>query len=187
MKNKVIIFDIDGVLADYDSKWLEYLEKETKIKYKKVEHAKLDLERGHYEKIKQKYRTDGTKTKLNLIDEAVPKMIEELKKKGMKIAIISSRPGGDYKEIYNDTTIWLSKKGIKYDYLFFGFHKHLMAYREFSSKNCWVIEDAGWYAKRFAEFGFKVYWVSGWGFKCPKGVIPVSTVKEAITKIMEEI
>lgn len=159
---KMVVFDIDDILADYTGCFLEYVRKMTDKTFGDTLEAKEILGRMKYAEIKRAYRAYGKKRDLSLMDDSAPKLISKLKKEGFEVAMVSSRPVEEHSRIYNDTFIWLAEKGFDFDYLLFSRHKHLLIFRAFRDyERCYIIEDDIFYARKIAEFSsFIVFWIA---------------------------
>ena len=157
----IIGVDLDGCLASYHAGFLEFVKLKTgKIV---VDSGKLRLWDDvsevigveKMEEIKHLYRDSGIKANLPLIEGAV-KGMQELKKLGYKIVILSSRPYHLYPRIFSDTQQWLEKNSIPYDAIFFAEDKDQKIIKRFP-KLKFFIEDNGSFALNIALKGYKVF------------------------------
>ena len=108
---KIVSFDIDGVLNNYPKCFIDYVNILTKTKFKSIEAIKKKLSKKNYEKIKDKYRRSNYKYNLK-INSKIIKIINKISKK-YRIQIVTSRPFYKYKKMYKKTAVWLKKNKIK--------------------------------------------------------------------------
>lgn len=193
---KVVVFDIDDILADYTREFLDFVNKRDKSFGKKgkpfesIADVKEKLGRIKYADLKSIYRASGIKRDLKLLDEKAPELIMTLKSKGFQIAMVSSRPVGKHSRIYTDTFIWLLEKGFHFDHLLFSREKHLLIWRTFQDYDkCYVIEDDPFYVEKIASCGFRIFWVVKEKKKLDyifRNIEKVLSLEEAINKILKE-
>lgn len=115
-KTKTVTLDIDGVLNNYPSCWLDYIELQQKKRFVTIADAKKELGQDVYSDIKEKYRTSGYKSMLP-VNPLAPAFTKFLKEKGYKIIIATSRPFDSYEGLRKLTLEWLTNNGIIFDFL----------------------------------------------------------------------
>jgi len=152
---KVCAIDLDGVLVDYPKCWIDFINAETKNKFKSLYEAKEILIYNDYKRIKKKYRTCEVKATLPIKTNAL-EFITALKKDDFKIILLTSRPYRQYREIWKDTTIWLRNNGIDIDGIIWDEEKHWAVLREFPYIR-FMVEDNAEIANQVARVGYKVY------------------------------
>lgn len=115
-KRKTVTLDIDGVLNNYPTCWLDYIELEQKKRFLTIADAKKELGQDVYSEIKEKYRTSGYKSMLP-VNPIAPAFTKLLKEKGYKIIIATSRPFDSYEGLRKLTFDWLVNNEITFDFL----------------------------------------------------------------------
>lgn len=113
---KTISIDIDGVLNNYPTCWLDYIELQQNEKFTSIEDAKIKLGERVYSDIKEKYRTSGHKGKIP-VNPIASEFTKLLKKTGYKIIIATSRPFDLYPGLETLTLNWLKSNNIEFDFL----------------------------------------------------------------------
>ncbi len=156
LKNKeVIVFDIDGVINNYPTCYLDWIYKETKIKYSDMEDIKEKLDIKTYEDLKEKYRLSGVKANQPINNDTV-KLMNDLKAEGNTIILYTTRPVNRYKRINSDTLRWLKKNKIPFDAIYWtDFQKEDFYKLGLNIK--FIVEDDINNAKLFSAEGYKVY------------------------------
>jgi hypothetical protein len=114
--NKIAIFDIDGVLADYPKCFLSWVNDNYNLKYDSIDEMKKTIEISRYEEIKLKYRQCGIKRKLP-IDKDIVSLIKKCKNVGFTIWIVTTRP--DIEPVKSDTLFWLKNNKVPFNEVFF--------------------------------------------------------------------
>lgn len=155
MKTKICIFDIDGVLNYYPDCYVDFVNEQLSQKFNSLEEIKNTLCYSDYKRIKEHYRTCGIKEDLQVRENAKT-ILRTLKQLGYYIIILSSRPVDEYNSLIIQTTNWLKKNQLEYDYLAFGQEKHLDIIQKFGNVE-FVVEDNRKFANNIAKHGYKVY------------------------------
>lgn len=112
----IVITDIDGCLTDYPAVFLSWLSEFKELSFNSLEELKDSISNDEYEVLKHSYRTSGIKRNLPVFSGA-KETLNGLKKKGMIIWIVTTRPG--WEPVLSDTKFWLDKNEMCYDELFF--------------------------------------------------------------------
>jgi uncharacterized HAD superfamily protein len=158
MNVKICIFDIDGVLNYYPECFIEYINECTGENFSDLSQMKHELSYARYKSLKFDYRASGYKENLAARPEAFNTLLE-LKSRGYYIIILSSRPIKEHNSLIMQTTNWLRKNGLIYDYLMFEEEKHLEVIQKFGNVE-FVVEDNRFYANNIAKYsGVKVFLV----------------------------
>lgn len=155
---KICIIDIDGVLNTYPDCYLEFVDKEYGYHFETLNEMKDWLGYAEYKRIKEAYRTSGYKESLVVSSGAV-EFMKHLKEQGYYIIILSARPVDRYNTLIMQTTNWLKKNEIEYDYLMFNGSKNLEIIQKFDNVE-FVVEDNRYYANSIAKHGYQVFLVS---------------------------
>lgn len=172
MNEKVCIFDIDGVLNYYPDSYVEFVNDKLGTDYQDLYEVKDKISYSEYRKLKKEYRTSGYKENLLVRPEAFNSLLE-IKNRGYYIIILSSRPVQEINSLIMQTTNWLRKNGLIYDYLIFEKEKHLEIIQKFSNVK-FVVEDNRAYANSIAKYGSKVFLVDN---KYNKGDLEPNVVR----------
>ena len=155
MKEKICIFDIDGVLNNYPDCYVDFVNEQLKENFNSLIEIKDSICYSDYKYIKELYRTSGYKENLP-VKLFAKELLQELKIRGYYIIILSSRPVDKYNELIIQTTNWLKKNNLEYDYLMFGEEKHLDIIQKFGTVE-FIVEDNRKFANNIAKHGYKVY------------------------------
>jgi len=108
--------DIDGILNYYPACWVDFINRETGLNFKDKAEAKEGLSPEKYRSLKDRYRTSEFKANLPVRESAL-ELLNHLKDKGYLIALVTSRPFGNYSLLAATTKKWLDKNGAQYDTL----------------------------------------------------------------------
>ena len=111
-KKKIITCDIDGILTDYPSCWLKYLEKKCGNSYCTIEKAKHSEK--NYGLYKDQYRKSQYKANLP-VNSHNKNVLNRLAEK-YDIIFATSRPINDlrYPDLYKNTYRWLCNNGLNF-------------------------------------------------------------------------
>lgn len=159
LKNKeVIVFDIDGVINNYPTCYLDWIYKETNIKYSDMIDIKEKLDIKTYEDLKEKYRLSGVKANQPINKDTV-KLMNQLKVAGNTIILYTTRPVNRYKRINSDTLKWLKKNKVPFDAIYWtDFQKEDFYKLGLNIK--FIVEDDINNAKLFSAEGYRVYLIN---------------------------
>lgn len=132
---KIAICDIDGVLGDYPSTFLEYVKSKELGHHKQFSSEEIkmfdngavsDIDLYRYlrgvvsqdtlKEYKHLYRSYGL-TREELVEEGAREFLDSLRKRGYYIVLLTSRPFDKYKSLYLDTFIWLTQHNLTFDML----------------------------------------------------------------------
>jgi hypothetical protein len=175
---KVVIVDIDGVLADLS----EWDKKVSEHKTPMVNDKTVSM----IESLKEDFYRDGGFLRLEPVNGAKEGLIE-LRARGWKIVLISARPYWQYKRVYSDTVVWLGENGMVYDLLLFNKDKAEAIYEYiFPAKPSYMVEDKEKHAKEVAGLGVEVLlvdWPYNQGLEDTDLITRVVNWKQIVDKI----
>lgn len=152
---KVLLFDIDNVIADLTD-W----DRNLKSARGEIIEGMTDKLVDMLESLKETFYIHGGFLNLEPIPGSVEGMAE-LRSYGWKIVLITARPYWKYSRIYADTVCWLKKYGIEYDLLLFNKDKAEAIYEFiFPAKPSFLVEDREKHVIEVTELGVKVLLLS---------------------------
>ena len=140
----VLICDIDGIIGDWRSSFISYLQ--TSYSQTLAEDAAkslmidtdLDMRYSQYYQHKEEFERDGGYAYIRHYSEEI-RTVRELKALGFYVVIVTARPYRVYKRIWQDTWKWLLRANIRPDELHFvGYDRIIMA-ENFRRNDCDVI------------------------------------------------
>ena len=160
--NKVICLDIDGILCDYTTTWLKFIENNFPgelVIYTKEDVTSLDLSMtlknpSKYKELKHLFRESGAKRQA-IVNPGAKELLIRLSK-NYKIVLVTARPVQIYKRIYADTIEWLKKNELYFDFLVFEEDKRNWVITH-KDKVEFCLEDSPNQAKQLDAYGIKVY------------------------------
>lgn len=160
--DKIVMLDLDGVLADYPNSFQNFVKDKTGI-WIELQGYDLFYEYGEVigrdkiRELKHEYRETGQKLNIPLCDGAV-ELCNGLHDKKYRIIFLTSRPIKQYSRIFADTLAWLDKNGLKKtgDVVIFDEEKDYKVLKEFP-KLKFMVEDNPKFAMNIAKLGYKVY------------------------------
>lgn len=121
-ENKVVIFDLDGVIADYSKQYSEFLELVIGLKPNKDDRKsysffeRYGITRQQEETFNLEFIKSGGFISLPVFDGVISVM-KKIKKEGIKIVLLTARPSWLFKRLITDTYSWLQSNKIPYDLL----------------------------------------------------------------------
>jgi len=122
-KTSVVIFDIDGIIADYTTHYERFLEETvglTKVDHKRKSYSfyqTYGISRQEEEQFNIDFTISGGFRDIPVFDDVI-KVMRQIKVSGHKIILVTARPNWHFKRLSSDTQYWLDKNGIPYDMLF---------------------------------------------------------------------
>lgn len=161
--DSVVIFDIDGVIADYDLSFSSFCEKKGYVVKDRDQRRKysytefLNVSQSQIEKLINEYIVTGKFRDVPIFNETV-KFMKLLKHNGYKIILLTARPVWEHTRIEWDTIHWLLSNGIPFDKILFdkdksdAIEKHIHPI-----KPLFIIEDRDKHAVELSHLGHVVY------------------------------
>ena len=155
-QEKVCFFDLDGILNYYPQTWIDFVNqnREEPI-FDDLFVMKNTIPFQEYKDLKESYRTSGHKETLSVRENA-SYVITELKERGYKVVIISSRPAHKYPQLIGQTVHWLDRHVPNYDEVLFEEKKFIPVLSKYLFLR-FGVEDNRYYANLVARWGYKMY------------------------------
>jgi len=153
----IIWVDIDGVLGDYAKTFINFVNKNYKTNYDWKDVKSLDfqtelwLDYETYRNIKHEYRQRGYEWWKLMVYDGASEFLKELRNKGYKIVILTSRPVKEYSKIYFETMQWLRDNDLVFDHVIFDEKKNERLWVEYGNKVVWFVEDNLKFAKDISK------------------------------------
>ena len=154
-KSKICALDIDGVIVDFPTCYINFINKELGTKFNTMFDVNKKLSKKQLMDIKDKYRKSGAKQSVGVLPEA-KKLITSLKQMGYSIVLLTKRPYKKYLRIFADTKINLDNNGIKYDAILFDSEKHKRIVKEFPKLH-FIVEDNKNISNEVGAWGVKSF------------------------------
>lgn len=164
---KVIVCDIDGVLADWRKPFIDWASNETGVDFPlpSFYQDKLYLDLGAaisyplYRRLKEKFEEIGGYRHAAPIYPAIHSLLRQ-QAAGVYLAIFTSRPGHRYKNIPMDTYRWLSQYHLYPDELWVDEGDRILRavqFRENGAEEVMLWEDDPTIIQRASQTGFRVF------------------------------
>lgn len=122
----IVVVDIDGVLSDYPSNFLRFVDSHegkdlslsqiSNINLYDLFQDKISVE--VLQKYKHQYRVEG-KSREEKVMPGAREFLGKLKSNGYYVVILTSRPFDRYKNLYVDTYMWLKENNLEFDMLLY--------------------------------------------------------------------
>lgn len=156
---KVVIVDIDGVVADWRGGFKWWV---TQVQgYKAEEYAK-DVDPGLRQRLKDQMHSSGGMVDLKPLNEATTAINYLLKRKYI-VVWLTARPVSRHPRLMADTVTWLKKYGFPCNYIYWSdLNKHLFIVQKFPVAAA-LFDDKPEIVTQAKEFGIKAYLVAEHG------------------------
>jgi hypothetical protein len=174
----VVVVDIDNVLADYIvglCMWLrahithlvpsvqapEILERVNKLQHqhKWIGSETLGLERSEWARIKHLFRIGGGKRTLPVFPDAKP-FLNWCHESGWLIILMTSRPVGEYPNLFSDTLAWLTDFDLPFDFVWWATEKGERldeSHVSLRSRIVFAVDDDERFVRQFRSKGIRAY------------------------------
>lgn len=190
-----IVVDIDGVLADYITTFVEWAENRRIISATMastlrrtrpyIDAASLGMDLDSYIGVRHAFRCSGQHAML----QTMPLAREfTLWAKGCNYAIIllTSRPIDSYPNLHGETLTWLKRWGIPYDCVWWTREKgELVLERDMVKHVAFAVDDEYRYVEQFSSQGIQTYWLreptQPLQKEMPPNVIRISSLQSIIS------
>ena len=150
-KYKIAAIDIDGVIADWEKGYINFIWENTMFVPKSTKLAKAEIPKQLMMETKEKFRLSGKKRDLELIPGA-KEFIDWLKDQGYYVILLTARPYKEYSRIYSDTLHWLKKNNIQYDLIIWNEKKEDFLMKYFPDVKFVIDNERGNVEKLSQEF-----------------------------------
>jgi uncharacterized HAD superfamily protein len=158
MEQQTCIIDIDGVLNYYPDTYVDFVNEQLQASYSSLHEIKDNIPYSQYKTLKRQYRESGYKEDLKVRDWAY-ELLKYIKSKGYYIIILTARPIDEVNSLVMQTTNWLKKNNLEYDYLTFEKDKDLEIIKKFKNIK-FAIDDNRHLANNIAAQGYKVFLIN---------------------------
>lgn len=162
---KVIIFDLDGVIADHDKGFLEFAMRKLRIESVALAfksrssysyHEYLGVSKSVEEELKAEFIQTGGFVLLPIFPHTV-EAVRAAKKKA-RVVFITAREAHKFKRLYSDTTNWMKNYNIEWDALFWGKDKaDAIINGVYPAEILCLVEDRDKHALEVAHLGTKTW------------------------------
>jgi FMN phosphatase YigB (HAD superfamily) len=169
IKGKTAIIDIDGVLCDYRTGFLDWVSAHRPDLSEYVDKLRLDechymltrknfnLSTERWQDMKHEFRISGAKENLPVYPDAKDFM-RKLKECGIVSVLLTSRPIDRYPNLYGDTVSWLKKNDLYHDVVWWSYDKADKALERLANP-IFAVDDDTTYINKFADAGIQTFWV----------------------------
>lgn len=169
LRGKSAIIDIDGVLCDYRTGFLDWLSGNRSdlsdyiVKLKSDEYHYIitrkdfNLSIKEWQDIKHGFRISGAKEYLPVYPDAKDFM-KGLKDNGISTVLLTSRPIDRYPNLYGDTVSWLNRNGLPHDVVWWAYDKADKALEKLSNP-VFAVDDDPSHINKFADAGIQTFWI----------------------------
>jgi len=147
----VAIFDVDGVLNDFPEKWISYINSQLKTEFKIRDFLEIPKRVPFeiYKSLKHEFYEDFS-SEVEFTDEA-RRVLTELKRRGVSIVLLTSRPISRYKKFYYEMIVGLNRSGIPFDVLIEDREKGLRIIKDFHNV-LFAVDDEPYYVKDISSY-----------------------------------
>lgn len=165
-ENKVVIFDVDGVIADYSSHYTDFLESACGLKSVKTDRKSYSFfeKYGITRQAEEQFNIDFIKLGGFVhipIYDGVIEVMNEIRKKGIKIVLLTARPSWIFKRLISDTYRWIKENDIPHDLLIWDKDKaDAIINNVFPAKVICMVEDRDKHALEVSHIGVNVLLLS---------------------------
>ena len=184
LEGRIVLCDIDGVLADYYTGFLGWVI----FNYPNLESKcaemigspvwlcarSMGVDEQVWQEIKHHFRTSKGKLLLPAYPGA-KEFLEYCRSKQYKIVLLTSRPIDVYPNIYTETLEWLKMKEIPFDFIWWASDKAEKVLSEDIRPNIvMAIDDDDKYIQKYDDMGIKSYHIVG---NFPRKTIHVHSIQ----------
>lgn len=165
------IIDIDQVLCDYISGmggWLRHYASHLIA----ADHVlKLIMDRAYlnseslgisgeeWKRLKHEFRVSGAKRWLPAFQDARP-FLEAIRRRGMQIVLLTSRPVDRYPNLYTDTLLWLERHSLPYDFILWSLDKGERVLESGLREHVRLfVDDDRRFIDQMSQLGILCYWL----------------------------
>lgn len=164
--NKMVLCDIDGVLAQYPEYFIEFIKsnicmyKNEIIELKSLNIQTLfpKLNEKEFMALKEKYRASGVKAKAPAFETNIDGL-RLFSQRGYPVYLMTTRPGKTHTQVHSDTISWIENNGIPCNDIIWTDDKISFIDSLCDTKNLVIIDDDIEIANVLTVRGYKVYLV----------------------------
>ena len=152
----VAIFDVDGVLNDFPEKWISYINSRLRTKFKIEDFLEIPKRVPFeiYRSLKHEFY-ENYSSEVKFTDEA-RKVLLDLRKRGVSVVLLTSRPISQYKKFYYEIIMSLENSKIPFDVLIEDREKGLRIIKDFKNV-LFAVDDDPYYVNDISSYGIKTF------------------------------
>jgi hypothetical protein len=119
----------------------------------------LGLREEVWKKIKHELRVSGAKRFFPAYQDALP-FLNAVRRRGLQIVLLTSRPVDRYPNLYTDTLLWLDRNQLPFDFILWSFDKAEVVLEEGLREHVRLFaDDNKHFVDQVAQLGIQVFWV----------------------------
>jgi len=152
----VVVFDVDGVLNDFPERWVTYVNLRLGTNYTIKDYLEIPkhVPNEVYRRLKHEFYEEYS-TSVEFTKEA-KEVLSQLKKRGISVTLLTSRPISQYKKFYYEMIIKLKNSKIPFDVLIEDREKGLRIIKDFQNV-LFAVDDEPYYVKDISSYGIRVF------------------------------
>ena len=194
LDGKIVLVDIDGVLADYVTGFIDWISQfynkgiaEGFVDRRKWMNAvSMGLDEQVWQELKHQFRTRGGKRKLPLLPMS-KEFLDMCRSLGYKIVLLTSRPIDRYPNIYTDTLEWLKLNNLPFDFIWWSLDKaETVLSKNIRPNIVFAVDDDLRYVTKYSELGIKTFWITDKTTPDMAGVERVPDLRRLMSKLQKE-
>lgn len=178
--NPMVIFDLDGVLADYRRGFLEWINRDEEAKTFKgwITAEALRMSPEAFRSLQTDFREYGGFATLPVLP-GVKEVLQGIASEGVAIVALTSRPIDDHPRIYGDTLEWFKKHDLPCKVLWWSHNKADKIEQWGVQKHVlFAVEDDLTFSLRLARLGVRVLL-----HNCPDEGVRTSALPDNVTML----
>lgn len=165
------LVDIDEVLCDYISGICDWLHRyaKTLVPQERLQHLidshayinseSLGISGEEWKKVKHEFRVSGAKRWLPAFADARP-FLHALRRRGLQVVLLTSRPVDRYPNLYTDTLLWLERNELPYDFIWWSLDKGERVLEAGLREHARLfVDDDRRYIDQISNIGIPSYWI----------------------------
>ncbi|MAG47146.1 hypothetical protein CL617_00950 [archaeon] len=158
--SRIVFVDVDGILADWPGRYIEFVNKKYDTNYKTLPAVEKNLKQREMYSIKSDYRLSGVKKNMAVVKGAKA-LLQELKRAGYFVILLTARPYKKIFRIYSDTLTWLKDNDLYFDAILWDEEKEKYIIQNFDTQQVkFCIDDNIGNVNRLSNKGFKTFLVN---------------------------
>jgi hypothetical protein len=165
-----VVIDIDNVLCDYITgflDWLQQTQKPVPVDFNHLRRTRpflnarvMGVTDEEWRQWQHEFRVSGYKRTLPVFNDAYT-FLYRMRVDGYQIVLLTARPIDKYPNIFTDTIFWLNENKLPYDFVWWATDKaeRLSQVAGFREHVRFAVDDDIRYVEQFAAAGIKTYWL----------------------------
>jgi dimeric dUTPase (all-alpha-NTP-PPase superfamily) len=180
---KIVVFDVDGVLNDFPEAFVGYVNCQAHRNFFIQDFLDIPKKILYEEYLEIKHKFYENYSDFVEFSPEAKEVLTEIRRRGISIVLLTSRPISEYKKFYYEILKGLIKSNIPFDALIEDREKGLRIIKDFKNV-LFAVDDDPYYVDDISSYGIKAFLLSKPYNKTFKGYKIINRLEEVLNELV---